>query len=171
MTASMGGNLEILHVLLGLSSAKASINHHDDFHRTALWYACYNGHGGVVTALLGIGADPTIANAEGTTPMAIAKQAPLPQGTTAEGYQECVAALEVSRSPLFPGPSTRSYDQLADKWPLVPGVVGRRRSGPTSSGRPGRWPMRLRASRRRRWWRGGLEARSSVGAWRQCRRS
>jgi ankyrin repeat protein len=42
------------------------------------------------------GANPTIADKDGTNPMAIAKQTfNLPYGVTAEGRRECVAALEV----------------------------------------------------------------------------
>jgi hypothetical protein len=48
-----------------------------------------------VRALLENGADPTIADKEGITPMAIAKTASLPYGITAGGRWECVAALEV----------------------------------------------------------------------------
>jgi hypothetical protein len=55
-----------------------------------------------VRLLLEGGADPTIADNHGTTPMAIAKQdAPPPlhnypqPSVSAEGRRECVAALEV----------------------------------------------------------------------------
>jgi hypothetical protein len=56
-----------------------------------------------VRELLERGADPTIADNKGITPMAIAKQDPpsSPPGITAEGRLECVAALEVRLSVLF----------------------------------------------------------------------
>jgi uncharacterized protein len=95
MTSSYGGHLEIVRFLLGLPSAKATINRRDRLGKTALWWACIYGHGGGARALLESGADPTTAAADGTTPMAIAKQAALPYGVTAEGRRECVAALEV----------------------------------------------------------------------------
>jgi hypothetical protein len=56
-----------------------------------------------VQALLESGADPTIADNDGTTPMAIAKQDPddddIECGASAEGRRECVAALKVSFCP------------------------------------------------------------------------
>jgi ankyrin repeat protein len=96
MTASAGGHLEIVRFLLGLPSAKATIDRRDNYGQTALWLACSTARGGVVRALLEGGADPTIADNGGTTPMAIAKQEPEPDGIFAEGRRECVAALEVS---------------------------------------------------------------------------
>jgi hypothetical protein len=171
--ASSGGHFEIIRVLLGLPSDKVNINHRDDDGKTALWGACYHGHGGVVTALLEVGADPTIASNEGTTPMTVAKQQPQYPSISAEGRRECVAALKVSISLSLSLPQHTLFCSawLRSGLLSVPGVVGRRRSGPTSCGRPGRWRMRLRASRRRPWWNRGREARASVGAWRQCRRS
>jgi ankyrin repeat protein len=102
--------LEIVRVLLSHPSARATMNNRnqdDDemaYHvdrsedgeaRMALWWACYVGRGGVVRALLESGADPTIANEEGTTPMDIAKRDPDDDRISAEGRRECVAALEV----------------------------------------------------------------------------
>jgi ankyrin repeat protein len=84
-------------VLLGHHRAKSAINNRDDEGKTALWCACYWGHGGVARALLPSGADPTIAaRSDGTTPMAIAKQEPHRGDISAEGRRECVAELEVS---------------------------------------------------------------------------
>jgi ankyrin repeat protein len=59
-------------------------------------FACYYGCGGVVRVLLEHGADPTIANDDGETPMAVAKENPDMDIISAEGRLECVAALEVS---------------------------------------------------------------------------
>jgi uncharacterized protein len=102
ITASYEGHLEVVRSLLGHSSAKATINQRDGRGETALWRACYRGHGGVVRALLEGGADPTIASNDGTTPTAIAKQVPDQDDSTleedrvsAEGRRECVTALEV----------------------------------------------------------------------------
>jgi ankyrin repeat protein len=93
--AYQGGHLEIVHLLLGHPSGKTTINRRDHHGRTALWSACRRGHAGIVRALLESGADPTIAHNNGTTPMAIAKQDPDHPSVSAEGRQECVAALEV----------------------------------------------------------------------------
>jgi uncharacterized protein len=96
MFASVHKRLEIVRLLLGHTSAKATLNARDASGETALWQACYVGCGGVVRALLEGGADPTIADNDGTTPMAIAKQDPPYGSISAEGRRECVAALEVS---------------------------------------------------------------------------
>jgi uncharacterized protein len=146
--ASFQGHLEVVRILLGHPSARATINYRDSRGETALYNACDWGRGVVARALLESGADPTIADKKGITPMAIAKQTrSLPQGVTAEGRRDCVVALEV-RSCLPLPFSLSQTPALVMRWlrSLVLGtVVGRRRSGPTCSGRPGRWRMRLQA--------------------------
>jgi uncharacterized protein len=102
ITASQDGHLEVVRLLLGHPSVNAAINQRDRDGETALYSACYWGHGGSARVLLESGADPTIANRRGTTPMAIAKRASLPEGVTVKGRRECVAALEVSLFPLLP---------------------------------------------------------------------
>jgi ankyrin repeat protein len=94
ITASEQGHLKVVSVLLGHPSAKATINDRNDTGKTALWWACCYGRGGVATALLENGADPTIAENDGTTPVAVAMQECLHLRTD-EGRRECVAALEV----------------------------------------------------------------------------
>jgi uncharacterized protein len=98
MIASEEGHLEVVRVLLDHPSAKATIHKQDISGRTALGWACYKGRGGVVRTLLESGADPKIAHRLDPIPTAIAKEAYLPPGATAEGRRECVAALEVSLS-------------------------------------------------------------------------
>jgi ankyrin repeat protein len=95
MEASSEGHLEVLRLLLGHPIAKTTVNHRDCLGRTALWWACFEGRVGVVRALLESGADLTIADNDGTTPMAIAKQIPTDGEISAEGRRECVAALKV----------------------------------------------------------------------------
>jgi ankyrin repeat protein len=97
IAACEGGHLEVVRLLLGHASAKITINHRGDDGETAVWCACQMGRGGTARALLESGADPTIADDNGTTPTAIAKAAIPPhfRGVTAEGRRECVAALEV----------------------------------------------------------------------------
>jgi ankyrin repeat protein len=102
IAASDQGRLEVVRVLLGHPGAKATINSRDRQGRTVLWLACHWGRGGVARALLEGGADPTIADSEGITPTAIAKQQ-APFRAYVEGRRECVAALEVSLPlPLLP---------------------------------------------------------------------
>jgi hypothetical protein len=97
ISACAGGHLELVRWLLGHPSAKATIKAREENGGTALWVVCAYGRVGVVRALLESGADPTIATVEGSTPMAVAKlDAHYPEGATAEGRRECVAALEVS---------------------------------------------------------------------------
>jgi hypothetical protein len=123
MAASFAGHVEVVRVLLGHPGAKATTDRRDRDGRTAVWWACNMGRGGVARALLESGADPTIAHNDGTTPMAIAKQPPPYPRISAEGRRECVAALEVRtllqlpcpqhRAPLF---SRLSRDLLSWAW-------------------------------------------------------
>jgi hypothetical protein len=120
MIASEKGHLEVVRFLLGLPSAKGTLNRRSRPGRTALWWACYNGRGAVTRLLLERGADPTVADNDGTTPTAIAKRRfPLPAGVAYENRRECVAALGVrSPLPLSSCPDTRSSDKLAEMWGL-----------------------------------------------------
>jgi hypothetical protein len=114
MSASEHGCPEILDLLLGHPGAKSTINYRGYSGGTALWAACNNGQGGAVRALLKSGADPTIANSSGITPMAIAMQ-PDSSARNAEGRRACVAALEVSCPHLLsPPPSTFSLSMYTN---------------------------------------------------------
>jgi hypothetical protein len=120
IAASSEGHLEVVRLLLGSPNGQVSINHRDQFDRTALWKACRGGRGGVVRALLDKGADPTISRRGGTTPMAAAKEPPLPRGVTVEGRRECVAALEVSSCLRFSCPAQYLlFDQPAEAWGIL----------------------------------------------------
>jgi uncharacterized protein len=94
VAASSQGCLEVVRVLLGHASARATINRRGDNGKTALWEACYVGHGGVVRALLESGADPTTARSDGITPVAIAKkklgEKAFYRGGLAQHRRECV---------------------------------------------------------------------------------
>jgi uncharacterized protein len=94
-------HLEVVQLLLGHPGARATLNTEDGNGMTALGWACWGGRGAVVRALLESGADPTIADDDGMTPMAIAKQDPDDDDISAESRRECVAELEV-RSPPPP---------------------------------------------------------------------
>jgi ankyrin repeat protein len=164
MASSTKGHLEVVRWLVGHPSAKATVNQRAPDGMTALLLACGFGHAGVARALLDGGADPTIAHPDGTTPMAIAKQGLDHEGRAA-GCRECIAALEVRLSSWYDCPSsTGSCDQLAERshW----GHAGRRPSGPTSCGRPGRWPT-SRGPTRWRWW--GCRRGRRGGRWRTLR--
>jgi uncharacterized protein len=105
MIASWHGHLEVVRVLLARPIIMTAIDHCSYEGRTALYCASYMGRGGVVRALLERGADPTIADNKGITPMAVAKKDPddygvpehmkVPHAVRAEGRRECMAALEV----------------------------------------------------------------------------
>jgi uncharacterized protein len=92
---------EVVRVLLGDPRVKAIINERDEDGKTALRRACFRGRAGHVRALLEGGADPTIADNDGITPVAIAKQDPGSADVSAEGRQECVAVLEVRACHFF----------------------------------------------------------------------
>jgi ankyrin repeat protein len=127
MAASAAGHLEVVRFLLDHPSAKVTLTYRNIEGQTALWLACLRGCGGVVRALLESGADPTIANNIGTTPMAITKHASYPQGAIVGGRRRvCVAALEVRF--VLSLCSTCCYDPLAEAWGvacLVHGAGGR----------------------------------------------
>jgi ankyrin repeat protein len=135
--AAQWGFVEITRCLLDHPSAATFINIRDKRGRTALWWACGMGRTAVVRALLERGADPTTADNYGKTPMATAKMYNRPA---------CIEALKV-RCSIRPFPLLRVLTGGSGVFSPV-GLAGRRRSGPTCCGRPGRWPMRLRASRR-----------------------
>jgi ankyrin repeat protein len=97
LAASHRGYLEVVRLLLAHPSGKATVNHSNEHGQTALQVACYRGHWEFVRALLEAGADPTIADCRGITPMDMAKQeAPPVLYVSAEGRLKCVAELEVS---------------------------------------------------------------------------
>jgi hypothetical protein len=96
MSASAGGHLEIVRILLANASAKATLNHRETFSgKTALYFASYWGHWEVVWALLESGTDHTIPDRYGITPMALAKQEPEREDISVEGRRVCISALEV----------------------------------------------------------------------------
>jgi hypothetical protein len=105
IAASSEGHVEVLRFLLGHPGAKASVNHRAGGGATALWVACCYGRG----ALLESGADPTIADNNGLSPVTVAKNVGVyPPGVTAEGRRECAEALEVSSGLAFPLPQRPS---------------------------------------------------------------
>jgi ankyrin repeat protein len=91
-------HLKVVRLLLDHPRAKATINQRDKDGETALWWACRWGRGGMARMLLQSGADPTIVDNYGRTPMAIAKQV-ADDHDISEGCRECVAALEVRPRP------------------------------------------------------------------------
>jgi ankyrin repeat protein len=118
IAASELGYPQIVHVLLGHPSGNITVNNRQDNGKTALWHACNYGRWGIVRALLDSGADPTIADHDGITPMAVAKW-PTRDKPIAEGRRGCVAALEVrSHLVLFlcsaPPSAVVFSDQLAE---------------------------------------------------------
>jgi hypothetical protein len=86
MAASQGGHVEIVQWLLDQGAA---IDHQSHSGTTALSFASSKGRASVVRLLLERAADPTIANAQGLTPLMAACDSDLVD-------LECIAALEVS---------------------------------------------------------------------------
>lgn len=81
---------ELLEFLLGLPRLRAQIDARDDWGRTPLCCAATYGTADDVRALLEAGADPTIANRDGHTPLAIAR---------ARGMEAMIAALQGGGTP------------------------------------------------------------------------
>jgi uncharacterized protein len=98
------GHLETLRCLLEHPSAAAIIDHRGGRGRTALFVASMKGHRDLVRALLEKGADPTIPNGEGRTPLAMAKRL---------DRRACVKTLKV-RSSLRPPPTPDHLTGLSD---------------------------------------------------------
>jgi uncharacterized protein len=90
-----GRYVETVRCLLDHPSVAATINRRHEGGQTVLWSACHRGQADVMRALLEKGADPTIANEWGYTPLAVAKR---------HRSRACLEALEVSFVP-FPTPS------------------------------------------------------------------
>jgi hypothetical protein len=130
--------------------------------------------GGSARALLESGADPTISNNEGTTPMAVAKlKSPIlsyvsRKITASVGlHSGAEGEICIFLSPL----QTTSFDQLAETRGMLSSDLlagGGAGLPPLEGPAGGRCGCELRGRRRRN---RGREARPSVGAWRQCRRS
>jgi ankyrin repeat protein len=99
MAAFDQAHFNVLRLLLNDPNVMVFINHRDEKEgRTVLWDACCHGLDEVVRALLLSGADFTIADKKGRTPMAIThEQWHLSlYGFAEKGrHRECVAALEV----------------------------------------------------------------------------
>jgi hypothetical protein len=89
--------LEIVRLLLGHPSVRATINCRDPNGKTALWEACRHWNDEVIKLLLGHGADPTIADNDSTTCMAAVKGR-YANRRLPEEARESVAVLEVSSS-------------------------------------------------------------------------
>jgi uncharacterized protein len=104
MAASRGGHLEVVRLLRARPSFMDTVNKRFSDGATALWWACYMGRGAVARFLLENGADRTIADDIGFTPMAMAKQHSSDPEVSMEGRRECLDALMVSVSSTKPPP-------------------------------------------------------------------
>jgi ankyrin repeat protein len=82
--AARGGHVGIMRALL--AHGCGDIDARDESGRTALWWACHCNKAGVAQVLLEAGADMSIANTEGRTPLGIARS---------RRHEGCVAVLEV----------------------------------------------------------------------------
>jgi uncharacterized protein len=89
MMAASGGHHQVVRRLLSHPAALATINHVGARGQTALWMASRMGHVGIAKSLIRRGADPTIADDDGVTPMAIAE---------ANGRLRLCQLLEVSQA-------------------------------------------------------------------------
>ena len=88
--ASMAGHVEVVAFLVAQKAT--CLDAVDNLRQTSLYRATVYGHADVVRVLLEAGADPTIPNDKGTTPMALARR-----HARQRGHQGCVELLEVTR--------------------------------------------------------------------------
>jgi ankyrin repeat protein len=86
MGAAMGGHVGVVMILVKHMGTQG-LDERDAWGKTALYYAAERGREGSLRALLLAGADPTITDNAGRTPLAIAG---------VEGRQGCVEILNVS---------------------------------------------------------------------------
>lgn len=106
ISAAFRGHPEVVSLLLRNADVVAQVNHAGKDGRTAFFLACINGHVEVARLLRSGGADHTIAEMTGKTPLAAA---------SSKGYQDCVALVEVSvlkASLSFSFSCTRNIEQL-----------------------------------------------------------
>lgn len=88
MIAAFRGDGVVVQCLLRHASlVLPTIDARDERGRTALWWACYNGHSVVVRMMLEAGADPTLPDGYDQTPMEAARD---------RCHDECIRLLEVS---------------------------------------------------------------------------
>jgi hypothetical protein len=88
MIASVGNHVAVARLLLR-SVGGGGLDERNEDGRTALWYACFEGHANVLRALLLAGADHIIADNYDTTPLQVAEHG---------GHHECVGVIQVSTS-------------------------------------------------------------------------
>jgi hypothetical protein len=138
--ASRWGHLATVRCLLDHPSAAATVNRRErDQGRTALYMACSRGHAGVVKALLEKGADLTIADTSGYTPMGVLEGQADPTAyvpglfhrlakAREPGRSACVELLEV-RCSLRPFLPPHLLTGLIEAWGLVFGVAAKGGAG------------------------------------------
>jgi ankyrin repeat protein len=104
MLASCQGSVSVLRRLLRHPCARATLNDRSRLGETALWWASRKSRGACVRALLRAGADDTIANIMGITPMAIVQWERQVWWwvRVSPGISATIAALEVSLPPSSP---------------------------------------------------------------------
>jgi ankyrin repeat protein len=133
--ASVHGHTDVVALLLAHGCGDIDLQRAGT-RSTALHSAVYNGHAGVVRALLVAGADPRIVNHHGETPLAMA---------VTRGHTECVALLQVSTSirGLHHVTGTLTF-AVASKWASHDSDPSYRRGSPgTSCPRPAASAMPL----------------------------
>jgi ankyrin repeat protein len=87
MYAAQEGHTDIVDLLLAHREGEQLERQIFHGRRTALHFACFKGHAGVVMLLLGAGADPHVVDHYGRTPLRYA---------VTKGHAECEALLQVS---------------------------------------------------------------------------
>lgn len=91
MAAAINRNMEVIECLLN-HQPPVPIDGRNEEGATALWWACYEGRSKVARMLLEAGADHTIADKYGQTPMDIARE---------KGCQSCIELFQVIRAYRF----------------------------------------------------------------------
>jgi len=120
ISAATNGRVAVVGYLLRIRAVRATIDAQDYKGRTALWWAAFQGHVGVVKLLVEAGVNPMIANDsyDGRTPMSMAQL---------RGHHQCIELLQVGQCSTVELRQlvvvTQKYSLICEQFLLIMAVV------------------------------------------------